>query len=192
MNISIPIGMSLSWMAVLVYWVISGFKVKKVKSQESLSVRIAQYWLPLLVASVLLGSENWFEHTFSVKGFIPHSNLVGIIGLLLCVLGAMVACRSRYLLGKNWSLSVQAKESHELIQSGIYSLVRHPIYSGILLLYAGSAIVNGGYTGVLAVVIVFISFWSKLKKEESMLTSIFGDQYLEYKTRTKALIPFVL
>ena len=130
--------------------------------------------------------------TFLRENFVPHNNLVGIIGLSFSAFGAGIACWSRYTLGKNWSLSVQKKESHELIQDGLYKYVRHPIYTGLILLFIGNTLLVGDYRGIIAVIIVFISFWFKLKKEEKLLTETFGKRYLEYIAKTKALIPFVI
>ena len=188
----IKIGLHLTWLILLNYWLISGFRAKEVKSQESFFSRFFQYWLPLIAAALLLGPGEWFGHSLIRENFVPHSNLVGIIGLSICVSGAVIACWSRYLLGANWSLSVQEKESHELIQQGMYKIVRHPIYTGLLLLFTGNAIIVGDYRGIIAVGIVFISFWWKLKKEEKVLTAIFKDQYTDYQKKTKAIILFVL
>ena len=188
----IKIGLHLTWLILLNYWLISGFRAKKVKSQESFFSRFFQYWLPLIAAALLLGPGEWFGHSLIRENFVPHSNLVGIIGLSICVSGAIIACWSRYLLGANWSLSVQEKESHELIQQGMYKIVRHPIYTGLLLLFTGNAIIVGDYRGIIAVGIVFISFWWKLKKEEKVLSAIFKQQYTDYQKKTKALIPFLL
>lgn len=188
----IQTGLRLCWMVVLGYWTISGLKTKKVQSQESLAKRILQYWLPLIIAVLLLGPGEWFGHTLIRENFVPHTDFVGNIGLFFCISGALIACWSRSKLGKNWSLSVQKKEGHELIQDGIYKIVRHPIYTGLLMLFIGNAIIVGDYRGIIAIAIVFISFWFKLLKEEKILIEIFGKRYEEYKTRTKALIPFLL
>lgn len=188
----IKISLRIIWLIVLIYWIASGFTVKKVHSQETFLKRFIFYWLPLIVAMLLLGPGEWFGHTLIRENFVPHTNLVGIAGLTFCVLGAVIACWSRYKLGRNWSLSVQKKENHELIQSGMYKIVRHPIYTGLLLLFTGNAIIVGDYRGIIAVLIVFISFWFKLTKEEKLLTDNFGNQYTEYRKRTKALIPFIL
>ena len=165
MNPHIKTALQLTWMVVWAYWLISGFRVKKAKSRESLFKRFIQYWLPLLVAFWLLGKGEWFGHTWFRENFVPHNNAVGITGLVLCLAGAAIACHSRYLLGKNWSVSVQQKEGHELIRSGMYSVVRHPIYTGLLLLFIGNTLIVGDYRGILAVLIVFVSFWMKLKKD---------------------------
>jgi protein-S-isoprenylcysteine O-methyltransferase Ste14 len=192
MSETIKIGLKITWYAVMAYWIISGIRAKKAKSKEPFRIRFVLYILPLIIAILLLGPGKWFGHTFLRENFVPHNNLVGIIGLSVSVLGAIIACWSRYMLGKNWSLSVQKKENHELVQNGIYKIIRHPIYTGILLLFIGNTLIVGDYRGILAVMIVFVSFWFKLVKEEKLLLDLFGNQYTAYKNRTKALIPFFL
>ena len=188
----IKMGLKIIWLIVLTYWFILGFKSKKVDYQETFFKQFIQYWLPLIIAILLLGPGNWFGHSWLRENFIDHTNLVGSIGLSISIIGAIIACVSRYLLGNNWSLSVQRKESHQLIQNGIYKIVRHPIYTGLLLLFIGNAIIVGDYRAIIAILIVFISLWLKLKREEKLLTETFGTEYTEYKNRTKALIPYLL
>lgn len=188
----IKIGVSAIWLAVMTYWFISGIGAKKVKSQESFIRRFVQYWLPIIIAILLLGPGEWYGNSWLREKFIEHTNLVGIIGLSVCIIGAVIACRARYLLGTNWSLSVQRKENHELVRRGIYKVVRHPIYTGLLLLFIGNSIIVGDYRAIFAILIVFVSLWLKLIKEEELLTKTFGSRYTEYKKKTKALIPYIL
>jgi|SRR5690606_2278875 len=188
----IKIGLKVTWLIVLTYWFISGLNAKKVEHQETFFKRFVQYWLPLIIAILLLGPGDWYGHSWLRENFVEHSNLVGTIGLSISVIGAIIACASRYILGKNWSLSVQKKEDHQLIQDGIYKIVRHPIYTGLLILFIGNAIIVGDYRAIIAVLIVFVSLWLKLKKEEKLLTETFGTKYTEYKNQTKALIPYLL
>lgn len=188
----IKIGLKLTWLVVLAYWFISGLMVKKVQSQEPFIKRVVLYWLPMIIPILLLGPGDWYGHSWLREKFVEHTNLVGNIGLSLCITGAVIACWSRYVLGKNWSLSIQKKQNHELVQSGIYKVVRHPIYTGLLFLITGNAIIVGDYRAIIAILLVFISLWLKLIKEEKILTGIFGDQYIKYKKNTKALIPYIL
>lgn len=188
----IQTGLRIAWLIVVTYWLISSFGVKKPVSEENRFKRFVYYWLPLLVAVLLLGPGEWFGDSLIRENFVPHTNLVGTIGLVFCFLGAFIACWSRYLLGENWSLSVQKKEGHELIKSGPYKTIRHPIYTGLLLLFFGNTIIVGDYRGIIAVIIVFFAFWFKLLKEEKILEETFGHQYLLYKVKTFYLIPFVL
>lgn len=188
----VQIGLRISWLIVLTYWLISSFGVKKPLSQDPFFKRFVYYWLPLLIAVLLLGPGEWFGDSLIRENFVPHTNLVGNIGLMFCFLGTFIACWSRYLLGKNWSLSIQKKENHELIQSGPYKTVRHPIYTGLLLLFVGNTIIVGDYRGIFAVIIVFFAFWFKLLKEEKILQETFVHNYELYKQRTYYLIPYIL
>lgn len=188
----IKIGLKVIWLTIIIYWSVSAFFAKDVQIQESFLKRLLFYWFPILVALLLLGPGKWFGDSLLRENFVEHTNTVGIIGLSLCAIGAGIAIWSRILLGRNWSVSVQQKENHELIKKGPYGIVRHPIYTGLLLLFIGHAIIVGDYRGILAVLIVFVSFWFKLKKEEAMLTRAFGDRYVSYQKETKALIPFIL
>lgn len=188
----IKIVLQICWIIIILYWFYSRNKTKKVNQQEGFVKRFFYYILPLMVAVLLLGPGEWFGHSIIRENFVEHTNFVGIVGLVFCLGGTFLACWARYNLGNNWSLSVQEKENHQLIKSGIYGIIRHPIYSGLLMLFVGNAIIVGDYRGIIAVLIVFISFWYKLLKEEKILLSIFGNQYTEYKKKTKALIPYIL
>ena len=185
------IGLKLVWMTVLLYWVWSARRVKAPERTEPLIKRLIAYWLPLVIAVLLLGPGDWFGHTLLREQFVPHTTLVYSIGLALCTLGGLLAIWSRYLLGQNWSGTVQLKQGHELIDSGPYHLIRHPIYSGFLLLFLGNAVMVGDWRGLLAVVIVFVSFWRKSTLEEKWLTQYFGEVYRAYRQRTKALVPAI-
>ena len=96
------------------------------------------------------------------------------------------------MLGRNWSGVVTVKQDHELIRSGPYRYVRHPIYTGLLIAFAGSAIARGEWRGILALAIVFAALWRKLRLEERWMIETFGDAYLRYRAEVRALIPFVL
>ena len=109
----------------------------------------------------------------------------------LVVLGLACSVAGRVLLGNNWSGIVTLKQHHELIRSGPYRWVCHPIYTGLLLAFAGSALARGEWRGVLAVAIASAALWRKLRLEERWLTEEFGPRYLEYRRGTWALIPFV-
>lgn len=189
-----PFGLALglTWLVVLGFWAWSARSVKSAVSQESFGMRFAAYWLPLIVAGLLLGPGRWFGHSWLREQFVPHNVSVFTLGLALAVAGAVLCIYSRVLLGRNWSATVQLKQDHELIEAGPYRVIRHPIYTGFLLLFLGSAIVTGDWRGLVAVAVVFVSFWRKLRLEEEWLTRHFGPVYESYCRRTKALIPSVL
>ena len=186
------VALRITWLTLMVYWMWSARKAKPGIRGESAFKRIALYWLPLVAAASLLGPGEWFGHTLLREQFVPHGPLFESIGLAFCVAGAALACWSRHLLGRNWSGVVELKQDHELIEAGPYRRVRHPIYTGLLLLFFGNAVMVGDWRGLLAVAIVFASFWHKLRVEERWLGEYFGARYADYRRRTRALFPGLL
>lgn len=182
----------LAWLGFLLYWIVSARGTKQVVRAEHFWLRMGAYWLPLALAFVLLGPGEWFGDSLLQERFVPKSPWFKTLGLLLTLAGIALACRARQLLGRNWSSEVQIKRDHELIQAGPYRYVRHPIYSGLLLAILGTAIKVGDWRGLLALAIVTASFWYKLRHEERWLREQFGEPYLAYQRRTRALIPGLL
>ena len=84
------------------------------------------------------------------------------------------------------------KQDHELVTSGPYALVRHPIYAGLMLAFAGSAIARAEWRGILAVAIALWALWRKLRLEEQWMRERFGEAYQKYSSRVAALVPFVI
>lgn len=180
------------WGVVITYWLWNLRGIKPVTRTEPAWKRAVQYWLPVFIGTLLLGPGEWFGHSFIRDQFVPHSYVFETIGLSFCILGAVISIWSRRLLGKNWSLAVQLKRNHELIQDGPYRVVRHPIYSGLTLMFLGNAVMVGDWRGLIAVLIIFSSFYFKSTKEEKWLTEYFPDRYTAYKARTKMIIPGIL
>ena len=185
------IGLQAAWLSVLLYWVWSSRRVRAPERREPRWKRFLAYWLPLIVAFNLLGPGDWFGHGLLREKFVPHTTLVYSIGLALCLAGAALAIWSRHVLGSNWSVAVELKHGHELVRRGPYRVVRHPIYSGLLLLFIGNALMVGDWRGILAVGIVLVSFWRKLRLEESWLAEHFGAAYADYQRGTRMLVPRV-
>jgi protein-S-isoprenylcysteine O-methyltransferase Ste14 len=96
---------------------------------------------------------------------------------------------ARVTLGRNWSASVMQKSGHELITSGPFFYVRHPIYTGMLAGLLGPALAIGEWRGVLAVVISWLALWRKYRLEERFMVDLFGTQYLDYRRKVPALVP---
>jgi protein-S-isoprenylcysteine O-methyltransferase Ste14 len=96
------------------------------------------------------------------------------------------------ILGRHWSGTVTLKEDHELIERGPYCIVRHPIYTGLLVMYLATAVSLGRIGGLIGVPLVFASFWIKLRAEESVMLKQFPGPYAAYQQRVKRIIPFLL
>jgi protein-S-isoprenylcysteine O-methyltransferase Ste14 len=176
------------WVVFFGFWFVSAFSVKRAKLKQPLIHRLLYLVLAVVAVLTLKGSvlaSHWN------RAVLPHTMGLGILADLLVLLGLVIAIWARVTLGGNWSARVTLKEDHELIQRGPYRIVRHPIYSGLLVMILGTAILAGQASGFLALFICFLGFWIKSRQEEKLLTRHLPG-YQEYKARTKGLIPFLL
>jgi protein-S-isoprenylcysteine O-methyltransferase Ste14 len=176
------------WLIVTAFWVISAFWVKRTKERQPLRDRLLYLGLIILAAMLAIGGVRKLHFNRAV---LPHTLAAGILADLLVLLGLWIAIWARVTLGGNWSSRVTLKEGHELIQRGPYRLIRHPIYSGLLLMVLGTATLAGRVGDSFALLICFCVFWVKARQEELLLTKHLPG-YSEYMARTKALVPFVL
>jgi protein-S-isoprenylcysteine O-methyltransferase Ste14 len=181
-----------AWAAFLLYWAWSARHVKVTRRSEPLLPRLFKYWLPLMVAVLLIVPIRLYDGSLLHLRLLPAVKWLAVLGMAITWAGVLFACRARSVLGTNWSSEVQLKQDHELIVRGPYRLVRHPIYTGLLLAFFGSALALGELRGLLALAIVAVSFWIKLRLEERWMREQFGSAYTDYMQRVKALVPGVL
>jgi protein-S-isoprenylcysteine O-methyltransferase Ste14 len=175
------------WMLFLLYWLVSALNRKKTKQRESRIKRLG-YVLPLLVAFYLL-YNGYFDFGLLGKYFAPHTLTVEWIGAAITAAGLFVACWARFHLGANWSGVVTLKEGHELIRTGPYRNIRHPIYTGILLGFLGNVIAIGEVRGLIALAVIWGSFYIKARREESFLVQEFGPKFDEHTRNTGMIWP---
>jgi len=178
------------WLGWVVYWLAASRDVKTTVRLESLSSRLSHV-APLAIA-VLLFSVQKVPIAFLGERFLPLAEWPVWLGLFLTAGGLLFSILARLHLGRNWSGSVTIKQGHELVTSGPYALVRHPIYTGLLLAILGSALALGDWRAVLAFALAAGALWRKLRVEERWMRQQFGDAYQAYSQRVAALIPFVL
>jgi protein-S-isoprenylcysteine O-methyltransferase Ste14 len=175
------------WILFGLYWIVSALKLKKAKKRESWSQRL-RYVLPLVVAFYLLSRPEAHYGWLGAR-FVPVSDAAGWVGVLLTAAGVAMAFWARWHLGTNWSGVVTLKEGHELIRTGPYRTIRHPIYTGILLALLGTAVAVGEVRGMLALAIAWFSFCIKARREESFLTQEFGPGFAEHRRHTGMFLP---
>lgn len=177
------------WIAFLVYWQIRAVGTKTTQRLEPAVSRILRA-LAFLIVIVLLSTTRiplpWLYRQLWPPGIWPFW-----IGAAVTVTGLLFAIWARQHLGSNWSRSVTIKQGHELITTGPYALVRHPIYTGVLIGFLGTAIALSQVRGVVVVVLVFLAFWAKLRMEEEWMRSQFGETYATYSHQTAALVPYL-
>jgi protein-S-isoprenylcysteine O-methyltransferase Ste14 len=175
------------WYVFAAYWAITWLRVNPTKAREKSADRL------VTVAVVVLAYELLFAQWLRVGPLrvrlVPHENWINWFGIALSWVGVAVAIWARYYIGVYWSARVTLKEGHQLIRSGPYAFVRHPIYTGMLLASAGTALVVGEWRGVVAVVLLLAAHSRKAVREESLLTREFGQAYSDYRRSTGFLFP---
>jgi protein-S-isoprenylcysteine O-methyltransferase Ste14 len=177
------------WMVLCLYWVLSALRTKAVKSRESLGQRLG-YVFPLALGLTLLFNSR-VHYSWLGMRFRPDTIAVAVAGVVLTGAGVALAMWSRFVLGENWSAAVSIRKDHELICVGPYRSVRHPIYSGILLGLLGTVLVVGEVRGLLALVILWLGFYRKARKEEAFLTREFGAGFEVHAKHTGMFLPRV-
>jgi protein-S-isoprenylcysteine O-methyltransferase Ste14 len=188
MNDPTRLFIQLCWATWLVYWVAMAFTTKRTVERGGWSTyRLVAglLFLGLAGAAQLLdvsaSSELW--HTTTTLGLV--TDCIVLAGLALTVW-------ARVALGRNWSAEITFKENHELIESGPYALVRHPIYTGLIAMALGTAINYGRPFGFVVLAAICGALWWKAREEERVMTNYFPEAYAQYKARVHAIIPFVL
>jgi protein-S-isoprenylcysteine O-methyltransferase Ste14 len=176
-----------SWFALVLYWNVSARSIKSAAEDQSFSARLAR--MPVWLGFVLF-IVAW-AHPFG-PAMIRRTPLSDSVGVAFCAFGLWVAIWSRKVLGAEWSRDVELKQGHRLVQNGPYRLMRHPIYSGHLLMGLGTAIASGSLIAFAGLASFALGFWIKLKQEDRLLLRGFPDEYPPYKAHVRALIPFVL
>jgi protein-S-isoprenylcysteine O-methyltransferase Ste14 len=175
------------WYAFLIYWIISASRLKQIKQEEDPGGRL--FHIAVVVVAFYLLFRTSFGISILDTRFIPYDFRIQYAGVALTWLGIAFAIWARHSIGANWSGRVTLKVDHQLIQSGPYAYVRHPIYTGLLLANAGAALFIGQWRCVAALVIFLAEMSRKALKEERLMLSEFGDRYAEYRHRTGFLIP---
>jgi protein-S-isoprenylcysteine O-methyltransferase Ste14 len=176
-----------SWLLLAAYWLVAGFSVKRTAKHEP-SVERMVHILYMVIGALLLYDQN-LPGSFLYRRFLPEDIRLAWMGAAIAFLGALFAIWARWTIGKDWSAEVQIKHGHELIRTGPYGRIRHPIYTGLLTAVAGTAIVTGQVRSILGFLIILTGFIRKAKKEESFLYEKFGPAFTEHLRHTGFFTP---
>ena len=190
------------WAVFLVVWTVSAFNVKRdlrggygsVWRRFSLLRFIIAAAIIIFVAERVAAGRAHFtgspEAVIFSRGIYAPSPLLGWIAAAISVIGVGFAIWARMHLGRNWSPRPAVKVDHELVTTGPYAYVRHPIYTGMIFMTFGAAL-TGSFFGIGVFAVSFIAFIPRIRKEEKIMLELFPNEYPEYRKRTKALLPFL-
>lgn len=180
------------WLIFIVYWLISAIGAKRNVPGKGGFGRWARARL-FMIAAVLVLYElpvfsPFWHFAYGLSFF--HNHAVRIAGAVLTMLGIGFAVWARQHLGRNWSGQPSIKVGHELVTSGPYEVVRHPIYTGISMALLGTGLVYGPLW-IMVFLLALIMFAWRIRVEEGYMMELFPDVYPAYRQRTRALIPGV-
>jgi protein-S-isoprenylcysteine O-methyltransferase Ste14 len=178
------------WIIFLAVWIVASISTKRSIYRESRAQRL-RYSLLLVISYLLLLYGRRLPHPFDLR-LIGCVDVIAWTASLLCVAGLALCIWARIIIGRNWSGVVTLKEDHQLIERGPYRWVRHPIYTGLLMMYLATAIVLGRGAGFIGLLFISLSFWIKLDAEEKLMLKQFPDRYPIYQRRVKRIIPFIV
>jgi protein-S-isoprenylcysteine O-methyltransferase Ste14 len=180
---AVELVFALGWAAFWLYWLVAAFSMKSGRVPWSRELRIRALIVVGVIVLVRLGA---FRH----HGITTDPWRV-VVGLILFAFGLAFAIWARIHIGRNWGSPMTEKNEPELVVTGPYRLVRHPIYSGILIAGAGTALALN-WTWLVAVVLAGIYFGYSAIREERYLSEQFPDAYPLYKRSTKMLVPYLV
>jgi len=177
------IAAGIPWVAFSLYWEVAAKNASAAKHSESRASRALHVVLANIAILLAIAPIR------GLGRFLPVSNLVIVVGLAIEAAGLFLTIWSRRVLGRNWSGEISIKVEHELVRSGPYKLLRHPIYTGLLTMYVGTALAAGEWLSIIGLAMAFFAYWRKIRLEELNLRTAFGADYDAYCNETWALLP---
>jgi protein-S-isoprenylcysteine O-methyltransferase Ste14 len=180
------------WLIFAVYWAAMAIGAKKNIGARLWSPHVGLRVGVVVLILLALRFAAFRQALWNTLAYAASTSvLMGVIGVVLCALGIGLAIWARTYLGRNWGVPMSRKENPELVTTGPYAYVRHPIYTGILIAMLGSAIGTSPFWA-LPLVLFGIFFVYSARKEEKLMMEEFPEQYPAYMRRTKMLVPFIL
>ena len=180
---------SICWVIFWVYWSFGSRRRHPSKRKVALTFTVVNTSL-LYLGFLLIWLGRGISGPLGLL-VIPQSTLIAVTGTAFTIIGVVFAIWSRLSLKKNWSGVVVITEGQQLIRGGPYAIVRHPIYTGMLLALLGTMLVASTIGSLLGFFLTILSLWQKAAIEEQFLQVEFGEQYTQYQREVKFLIPFI-
>ena len=175
------------WILLGLYVAFAILRIKETKQRQSLSTRLPHVGAMIVAFVLLLERPTHFGAL--ERRFLVDTQTGTWTGIVLTACGMALAIWARSYLGANWSATITIRVGHSLVCAGPYARLRHPIYSGMLLAIAGTALAQGEWRGLLALAIALVAWSIKARREESWLRDEFGSQFEEHARRTGFLLP---
>ncbi len=180
------------WLIFVAYWAVMAVGAKKNIGARFWSRQVGLRVGVIVLILLALRLPVFHKALRNALAYAASTSvLMGAIGVVLCALGIGLAIWARAYLGRNWGMPMSRKENPELVTTGPYAYVRHPIYTGMLIAMLGSAIGESPFWS-LPLVLFGIYFVYSARSEEKLMIEQFPEQYRAYMKRTNMLVPFIL
>jgi protein-S-isoprenylcysteine O-methyltransferase Ste14 len=176
-----------AWLVFLFYWIFASLSVNRIKQREPPGSRLTR--LAVIAATLLLLNTDLGSRGFLHWRFVPFTRLLPWLGAILTLAGVAFAIWARVHIGRYWSGTVALKVGHELVRTGPYAHVRHPIYTGVLVMLAGTALAIARYGALLAFLLLLADLIWKSRREEALLAQEFGAAFEEHRSHTGFFFP---
>jgi len=175
------------WIVFVIYWIIGALKTRATRDKEPFTSRSAVLLIEILGYLLVFSGSTGIG--ILATRFIPRTMTSAVLGVVFTWTGIGLAVWARFHLAEYWSARITIKEDHQLIRTGPYSHLRHPIYSGLILATIGTALVIDEWRCLLGVCLVMVGYCFKASREETMLARQFGDAFREHQKHAGFLIP---
>jgi protein-S-isoprenylcysteine O-methyltransferase Ste14 len=175
------------WIVMIVYWNISARNIRPVaKAEDAKSTERRQLLLNLAILMLFVPVPGL------TCQFLAPTRAAVATGFTVQAGSALFYFWTKRYLGRFWSSAVAIMKDHQLVRTGPYRLIRHPLYTGMLGMFIGTAIVSGQYHALIGAALGVFAYWGKIRIEERALSEAFGAEYDDYKRHSTALIPWLL
>ncbi|MEM9928702.1 MAG: protein-S-isoprenylcysteine O-methyltransferase [Bacteroidota bacterium] len=191
-----PITLKISFFAIVIGTGIIRYPHEKRNRQNNVTTNkkkgleillLALVWVGMMILPLIYVFTSWLSFAdYQLPVFWQ------ILGILLIIPGLWLFYRSHHDLGQNWSVSLEIREGHNIISSGVYELIRHPMYTAIWLLCLAQALLLNNYVAGLSGLVFFgLLYFLRVGREEKMMLGQFGQEYQEYMKKTKRIVPYL-
>lgn len=175
------------WFLWGIYWAVAAIGRRRVARRQPFLERLAHVAvMGVGFAFLYTADRRWAALN---RRFMPNSEAIQALAVVLTALGLGLAAYARLYLGRNWSAEVVIREGHQLVRSGPYARIRHPIYTGLLVAILGAVLATGELRAIVSFLIFLIAFTLKAKQEERFLAQEFGDEFEQHRRKTGLFLP---
>jgi hypothetical protein len=180
------------WLVFVFYWLVSSLYVKRSMTKRDYGWVIPRIIAVLAVVLLIrMGGPGGHGAASNLAPALQSHFSFPVPGTLVTILGLAGAVWARISLGRNWSGYVTYKQDHELVTSGPYRFIRHPIYTGLIVMFIGTFLYYGSLFVLILFIILTVMFLLRVGKEEAIMKRLFGKKYTDYMKTSKRLIPFI-